>query len=342
MFLHACLAKQPNTLKQYAPVGRKWQDFCAMRGFDPNKSDPKTAALFLSTQLSDAQVRKVGPGVIEQCSAGLTHYFTSRAMSSPCTNDPFCSLLRKAAHNMLTGSKLQRDAATTDDVLAVVQHFLTTSCSLQDRMLVTAMVIQFLGDLRFEQLASIMVHEQYLRVSDERVDYYIWHDKTDPSSTGQWRFLPATGRAGCPVRLTRELLAAGGYRRRPRLVWVREADSLVQREEDVGYLLRAVTADGSSLLMHSAAPGGFPRFNLDVYNAHIRRMTAAAGVGNMHITSHSFRIGGASAAANAGIGQDLIQSWGGWKSSVTVHKHYVRYVTPTLAAVPLAAAQGKL
>lgn len=210
MFHLAGAAKQPSTWRQYEPVWRKWEAFCHTLGLHADRSDPQTARLFLSEQIEEARAAPTpkGPGVIEQCSAGLSAYFTTRGQPSPCTEDFLCSQLRKAAKNLLTGQQRQREDATLGDVLAIISHFLTPACSLRDRMMCTAIALQFYAMWRFEQLACVLVHEAYLRLTDTSAAFMIWHDKTDTSSAGKWKELPAVGGPACPVRLKRELLPA--------------------------------------------------------------------------------------------------------------------------------------
>ena len=92
--------------------------------------------------------------------------------------------------------------------------------------------------------------------------------------------------------------------------------------------------------MLSAPPAAFPKFELATYNGHLRRMCAAAGVQKI-ITSHSFRSGGASAAANAGVSMELVRDYGQWQSAETVAKHYVHYNRASLAAVTQAMAMSR-
>ena len=68
-------------------------------------------------------------------------------------------------------------------------------------------------------------------------------------------------------------------------------------------------------------------------------MCAAAGIPNL--TSHSFRRGGASAAANAGVPLEIVRDYGHWRSTDTVAKHYVQYNRATLAAVPQEIAKSR-
>ena len=75
-------------------------------------------------------------------------------------------------------------------------------------MMCTAIALQFYAMWRFEQLACVMVHETYLRLTDSSAAFMTWHDKTDTSTAGKWKELPAVGGPACPVRLTRELLPA--------------------------------------------------------------------------------------------------------------------------------------
>lgn len=81
----------------------------------------------------------------------------------------------------------------------------------------------------------------------------------------------------------------------------------------------------SLLSLACAAPPSAPLFSLPssrtlvsmdngVFESNFRRMLAAAGLQDAGFTPHSFRRGGATAAFQAGLPSEVIQSIGGWSS----------------------------
>ena len=82
----------------------------------------------------------------------------------------------------------------------------------------------------------------------------------------------------------------------------------------------------------------------NVFLARLRLMLAQAGISSEHISGHSFRIGGATSAAAAGLSDWEIQMLGRWKSDA--YQRYIRAPPLLLAGlakrmIPLAAANSK-
>jgi hypothetical protein len=118
----------------------------------------------------------------------------------------------------------------------------------------------------------------------------------------------------CPVGLVERLLQAGGYVRTPPVA-----------SSDVGPLVRP--------LVHTKLGHCFRQYlgtlsepimstSYDRLRQRMRDMCAAAGV-TKHITMHSMRIGGVTAAAEQGVPDRLLMKHGRWVSEY-VKNHYIR------------------
>ncbi len=71
---------------------------------------------------------------------------------------------------------------------------------------------------------------------------------------------------------------------------------------------------------------------------HLRTALAQAGVESSHYSGHSFRIGAATAASQAGYSDVFIQSLGGWKSAAFIS--YIRTSAEVLATVAPRLVRG--
>ena len=69
----------------------------------------------------------------------------------------------------------------------------------------------------------------------------------------------------------------------------------------------------------------------------VRGALTGDGMDLSRYTGHSFRIGAASSAAQAGVPDSLIQTLGRWRSSA--FQRYIRTPTSTLLSVPLRLTQ---
>ena len=74
--------------------------------------------------------------------------------------------------------------------------------------------------------------------------------------------------------------------------------------------------------------------------AHLRTALAQVGIDASQYSGHSFHIGAATSAAQAGYSDSFIQSLGRWKSAAFIT--YIRTSPSDLAAVaPVLVGQGR-
>ena len=114
---------------------------------------------------------------------------------------------------------------------------------------------------------------------------YIRSQKNDKKAKGQWIFIEPTWSVSCPVRL---------------LVTYCEEFGVVLGESASGEepLFTSLTEEGVAL-----SPGAI--------NSVVKKAAVLLDL-EAHVTGHSLRIGGATAAAAAGLGLEIIRSIGGW------------------------------
>ena len=339
MFASVGAAKQPATWAAYRPLITQYLAFCEQLGLPAEVACPKIAALFLDSQFKQAMYRGVGYAAVERASSAVTAYFAGLQQTSPCTTDPLCRMVCKAAKNTLVGQKCAREPVLAADLLQVVQHHIKPGCPLETRMHVTVMVLCFSDFLRFGDAANILVHQRYLQVSDAAVTYYLWRSKTDPEGAGEWRRVPATHGPACPVRMVRELLAAGRYKTMPTMG---PAPQGGQRElEDVGPLLRSVDSSGALALVTAPLETPIPSLAYHDFLYSMRRLLQQAGI-HKPVGTHSFRKGAATEAMNAGADPALVQRHGRWKDAKVFNACYVQVSDSRMATVPQAAGRHLL
>jgi site-specific recombinase XerD len=137
---------------------------------------------------------------------------------------------------------------------------------------------------RASELAAVRLED--VRWAGDAVSVTLRRSKTDHSGRGQEVFIDASGGDTCPVGILRRFLS-----------W---------REAGSGLLFRSRTGAA----MTTAA-----------ITALCRRAVAAAGCLE-RVSSHSLRIGGATAAVEGGMTVEQVMTIGGWRSNA-VHR-YIR------------------
>ena len=279
-------------------------------------------ALYLTWVRLQAEVDGKGPSVVLEASAAIACHHELAGRASP-TDHPACHLVRETARRTLHGAKLHREPLSLADVRSLVLAYCHPAASLMDRMHATAFVLMFQGLMRYDDAAKILVHQDLLVLRDDRAEIFIYKSKTDQYMDGHWISLAAApGSNCCPVNLLRALLREGGY--------CTSAPAGV----DVGPLLRAVRFYGgrhhlAQVTSSLAAP--IPSLGAERLRKRLQELCAAIGI-DKELGLHSCRIGGASAAADCQVPDQLIQQAGRWRSSRT-QQHYVRHSWAHRAAV---------
>jgi hypothetical protein len=312
------MTRAPSTISKHAAQWRTFRDWLATKLQNPAvtildvENEPWLVALYLTDVHSDCTMRSLGPSKVMAASAAIACYFWLHGKQSP-TAHPLCDLAREAARRSLVPNPISRDPVTADNLRLLIDRFAGPSASLRDLMHVTVLTLMYTGFLRFDDAATISVHHQLLVIHPgSHVDIFLARSKTDQLMAGAWVTIAATGTPYCPVALLQRLLQLGQYVTVPRHLL-----------EDVGPLLRALAPGGMALRqVASTIDRPIPAASHATLLDHCREMFAAVGV-HSAITLHSFRIGGATAAAAAGVPDRLFKKHGRWRTDEAKDR-YVR------------------
>ena len=134
-------------------------------------------------------------------------------------------------------------------------------------------------------------------VSPSHLSVHLRQTKTDPFGAGVTIHLGATGDSLCPIAAV------------------------------LGYLAVRPSAPGPLFLFEDGSTLSRPRLV-----QALRQALHRAGVDDSGYSGHSFRVGAATTAAQAGLSDSLIQLLGRWKSSA--YSLYIRTPWQRLASVP--------
>jgi hypothetical protein len=287
--------------------------------------DDMVVCLYVSHLIGLAVDHSTGHQAIDNAMSAIAFYFGLMGRVSP-THSLLCTRLRLTAKRVLSASKSTCEAITAAELHAVLVFHLTAACSLRIRMHLTVFLLMFVGLLRYDDAACILVHAdllQFISVSradsrDDGIVLFLHSSKTDQTGDGAWVAIGATRGRFCPVRLLRELLQLGGY--------VRDHPS-----EDVGPLLRGVKLryrpHKHHILQQLTSPFSqpIPALSYASFLVSIQHLVAEAGV-SKHVGLHAGRSGGASTAASVGINPQSVCGLGRWKMGNTFADTYVNMI----------------
>lgn len=306
-------ARATSTLQKHLPQWRAFETW--LRGIDPSKpaleATPNLVALYLTRIGLESRRDGVGPARVLGASAAIACMHYLHGKPSP-TASPLCDVVREANRRTLVPSPLQRDPVTADDIRRLIDAYAGPTAVLRDLMHVTVFTLMYTGFLRYDDAARISVHQDLLRVHDSHVEIFLGGSKVDKYFQGSWVVVAASGSAYCPVRLLRRLLRDGQYITCPRSV-----------DEDVGPLLRPVGPGGTALKqVVGSVSDPIRALGRSALQERCHQMCAGAGI-SKSITLHSFRIGGATDAAAAGVPDRLFKKHGRWATE-SAKDRYVR------------------
>ena len=187
--------------------------------------------------------------------------------------------------------------------------------SYNSTMLWAACCLGFFGFLRAGEFtcSESAASDHHLSPSDIAVDshqnprlltLHLKHSKTDPFGVGCRVYLGRTDTTPCPVAAM------------------------------LSYLSIRSTAPGPLFIFQDGTPLTRPSLV-----KHLRQALSSAGIDSSKYAGHSFRIGAATAAAQAGYSDSFIQTLGRWKSSAFTT--YIRTAKDKLATVAPALVRQR-
>jgi hypothetical protein len=292
----------PATLAKYAPAWKQFTEWVALRQQYASAFDVpgNVVALYLWHVLETSQKDGIGPSRVLTASHAIAFNYKLHGLPA-VTAHALCGIVRELAARKLHGTVINKDPIDAVDFKALLAMYAGPAANLMDLMHVTAFLVMYAGFLCYDEVAEVCVHSDMLRISSTHMDIFIPRSKTDQHWEGKWVSIARVGGNLCPVGLVERLLTAGGYVRTPPLP-----------NSDVGPLIRHVAnTRGRHCLKQYLGTLNKPIMSTsyDRLRQRMRDMCAAAGV-TKHITLHSMRIGGITAAAEKGVPDRLLMKHG--------------------------------
>ena len=286
----------PATRRAYRAGTRRYRRFCGNHGLEARPATEPTLLRFIAHSARAGLTAARISGML----AGIRLWHV-RHGSAWVGRTARIQLALKGAAKLPHSCRRPRIAVTPDHLRQLRTYLRDRAMSPTDRAAAwAAALLGFFGALRGSEYLSPAAHSfhprrtcqwRHLSLSRSKLELVLPASKTDQAYTGALVSLPALGGSMCPVAALRR------YRR--------------------------LTAD------RAPAQPLFSRHNgLWCTSAWLNRLLRQAGIDSSgRITTHSLRIGFATAAAAAGVADSTIQVSGRWRGS-----SYLRYIRgPRLA-----------
>lgn len=284
------LARADNTTTKNLSYWRRWVLWAESKGLTPLPASPTHVALWLTMLKKKARNEKKTCAAVLSGSAAVSWAHDSVGMESP-TLHADVARVREVAKRQLGTGKGPKLAMPSAKMIEVVELLGAEGADVHDLMTLAAMVLQFAGFLRADEVLTLQADMVEFTATYVRV--FLQKSKTDQYRAGRWveiAYVP--GRAYCPGKILRRLQEMMGEDAKTEGPIFRAS----QRLKGGKYVLRKKAMSYGTLLK--------------------REKDAAERVGMDPelIGTHSLRAGGATANANQGVEDRLWKKHGNWKS----------------------------
>lgn len=245
---------------------------------------PMDFALFLSETVK--KIRSAGP--VESVFYGIK--WAHRLSNAPDPTDHHVNkLIMESARRQLTERRGPKKAVTIDMLRILCDKYGKYSASLKDLRFLAMSLLAFAGFLRFNEVSNIRRSD--LEIGKDLLRVLIRKSKTDVYKKGNSVHIVRTGTNTCPVKFLERYLDKAG----------------LTRQRSQHFIFRAIR--GKDKLNPCNDPITYSRAR-EVLMDYLNK----AGFNGSDFGLHSFRSGGATAAASNGIGDRLLKQHGRWRS----------------------------
>ena len=280
-------AKASGTVVNYSNSLKHWIEFSKDRNLVPFPATVVDIALFFSHLTSIG----VSASVIETIYSALKWVHDIGGVTNPMTN-PFVKTVVEGAKRANAKPVVKKTPISKDVLKACCEKYATCN-ELPIRRNISVALLLFAGFFRFSELADLTLKD--ITISDSHLTIQVTRSKTDQYRKGDEVVIIRSDKVTCPVvNLERYMLlanidtskASSDYLFKP-LVKVRSGFKLIEKVKPLSYT-RA----------RESVVGLLKEFVPDTAN----------------ISLHSFRAGGATAAANAQVPDRCWKRHGRWRS----------------------------
>lgn len=281
-------SKAPGTITNYVSYLRHWIDFSNEYKLNTFPASPIDLSLFFM-HLMDLN-KSAGVIVNVYYALKWVHSFLDFPHQNPTDNCIVKGII-ESAKRLLAKPVTHRVPVQAESLVKLCSKYESSSDVLVRRD-VSMCLLLFSGFLRFDELSSLCCND--IVISESHLLLKIRGSKTDQYRQGNEVVISRTGTISCPVINFEKYVSVSG----------------IKLTESNDFLFKPVfRSHGVAQLIYDNKPISYTRGN------EIIRTRLAEFVDNVSkLTVHSFRSGGATAAAAAGVSDRCFKKHGRWRS----------------------------
>ena len=276
-------SKATSTTRKYLGAFKRWKNWASEHQLVVFPVEATNLALYLQ-HLGESKSSK---SAVEEAVHGLSWAHTMAGIPTP-TCSPFVQATLEGLKRTLSKPVCKKSPFTIEMLQAIVCD-VRKDDTLANLRLAAVCLISFAGFLRFDEVANIRPCD--LAFDEDHLTIQIPRSKTDQMRQGNEVIIARTGTDTCPVAMLESYMQRGR----------------VQLCSDLK-LFRPIVGGKSEKLRNT---GGISYSNM---RELLKKKLEQLGFPAADFSLHSLRVGGATAAAAAGVPDRVFKKHGRWKS----------------------------
>ena len=277
-------SKSDNTVKSYFYAFKRWEHFITQQGHNALPAQPVHVALYLTHLVNNgSSFHPVSNAVY-----GIKWAHDVNGLQDPTTNSFVVSVL-EASKRTVSKKTEKKEPISSETLIEICAMFKDSSDLLVIRDL-TMMLLSFSGFLRFDEVSSLRFND--VRICDNFLVLNITKSKTDQYRQSNEILISKGSTVACPFNMFLKYINLAGF----------SSDSNY-------FLFRPVYRSGKTCKLINKDKKLSYTAAREALLKRIKLVSPDCNVG-----LHSFRSGGATAAANANVNERCLKKHGRWKS----------------------------
>ena len=285
--------RAPSTMLSYTQAFRRWKTWCEEVGVSHLPADHYDVCLF-AIEKSETGVTM---STIENYMSAIALMHMVSGLEDPTKNVFLKQVLQSIKRGTCT-NKEDKNVVSVNDLHLMVQN--TDVENLKELRICTMMLLAFFSFMRINEVIHIKLED--LKFGEENLEINIPISKTDQFRKGQKVIVGKGNDNVCPLFFLKLYLAKVGN----------------MKNEDYIFRPLQFVKDQDVRLKPTNRPMTYSNTRDEFKN-----LVKKAGLTQKKLKLHGLRSGGASAAANVGVPDRIIQKQGRWKT-VSVKNDYIK------------------
>ena len=284
-------AKSEQTKRKYASHWKKFEIWAKDNGL-PSKLpvSPYYVGLFLT------HIAKY----CKSTSSLSAYYYGIKWAHDVCgaedpTQDSFTRLILEGAKRKLHPTTIKKEYFTTDIVTKICSNYAIDDSSLRELRFSAMCVLAFAGFLRISEVLNLKYGN--VKIHSDRIALFIIKSKNDVYNEGKEVLIVKGNTIACPKRVVSNYFESAKLR----------------LENSDAFIFRALTLNNRKHCLNKTnVPMSYTRAREE-----LKHFIDLLGLDKSKYGWHSFRHGGATAAAKSGVPDRLFKEHGRWRSEIS-------------------------